>query len=80
MLLGRPVLYGLAVGGSAGVQKVLTMLQRELELAMALSGCTSLQDIGPQLLLRRLVPVTAAGGSASTQQHHQQSAAQRSRL
>lgn len=56
VLLGRPVLYGLAVGGAAGVQKVLEMLQRELELAMALSGCSSLQDIaaaGPRLLLKR---------------------------
>lgn len=61
VLLGRPVLYGLAVGGTAGVQRVLDMLQQELELAMALTGCTKLQDIGPHLLLRRqssmLVPV-----------------------
>lgn len=53
VLLGRPVLYGLAVGGAAGVQQVLDMLRREFELAMALTGCTKLQDIGPHLLLRR---------------------------
>lgn len=62
VLLGRPVLYGLAVGGAAGVQLVLDMLRREFELAMALTGCTKLQDIGPHLLLQRqssgLVSVT----------------------
>ncbi|GAQ86352.1 Glycolate oxidase [Klebsormidium nitens] len=45
VLVGRPVLYGLASGGQAGVEKVLTMLKDELELAMALVGCPSIKDI-----------------------------------
>jgi uncharacterized ubiquitin-like protein YukD len=43
--IGRPVLYGLAVDGEAGVKNVLKMLRNELEMTMALSGCTSLKDI-----------------------------------
>lgn len=69
VLLGRPVLYGLAVGGAAGVQKVLDTLGRELELAMALTGCTNLQQVGPHLLLRRqgsgLARVAQQGGFGS---------------
>lgn len=63
VLLGRPVLYGLAINGEEGVQQVLETLRREFELAMALSGCKTLQDIGPQLLLQlpaaELRPVAA---------------------
>lgn len=71
VLVGRPVLYGLALGGKAGVERVLELLRNELELAMALTGCTSLHQIGPHLLLRcssdGLVPVAAdqQGGSSS---------------
>lgn len=52
VLLGRPVLYGLALGGAQGVSRVLQLLREELELAMALSGCAKLSDIGPGLLWR----------------------------
>ncbi|GLC35734.1 hypothetical protein PLESTB_000488900 [Pleodorina starrii] len=51
VLLGRPVLYGLAVGGQAGVERVLQLLRNEIELSMALAGCATLRDIGPHLLL-----------------------------
>jgi 4-hydroxymandelate oxidase len=50
VLLGRPVLWGLAVGGEAGVQHLIELLRDELDLAMALSGCAKLQDIDPSLL------------------------------
>eukprot|EP00878_Enallax_costatus_P014787 GHUV01015475.1.p1 GENE.GHUV01015475.1~~GHUV01015475.1.p1 ORF type:complete len:268 (+),score=71.03 GHUV01015475.1:1461-2264(+) len=67
VLLGRPVLYGLAVNGQEGVTQVLETLRRELELAMALSGCRTLQDMGPQLLLQfptaGLKPVAAGYGT-----------------
>jgi 4-hydroxymandelate oxidase len=52
VLLGRPVLWGLAVGGEAGVQHVLELLRDELDLAIALSGCAKLQDIDPSLVVR----------------------------
>ncbi|HAZ47762.1 MAG TPA: alpha-hydroxy-acid oxidizing enzyme [Cyanobacteria bacterium UBA11369] len=52
VLLGRPILWGLAVGGEAGVQHVIELLRAELDLAMALSGCAKLQDIDSSLVIR----------------------------
>jgi isopentenyl diphosphate isomerase/L-lactate dehydrogenase-like FMN-dependent dehydrogenase len=40
-LVGRAIASGLAVGGEAGVLDVLTMLHDEIELGLALLGCTS---------------------------------------
>ena len=39
VLLGRPVLWGLAVGGAAGAERVLQLLKDECDLALALAGC-----------------------------------------
>ncbi len=50
VLLGRPVLWGLAVNGADGVQSVLETLHAEFDLAMALTGCTTLDAITPDLL------------------------------
>jgi 4-hydroxymandelate oxidase len=52
VLLGRPVLWGLAVNGALGVQHVLELLCNELDLAMALSGCASLPEIDASLCRR----------------------------
>ena len=43
--IGRPVVWGLASAGEAGVSKVLSMLREELELGMSLLGCTKVSDI-----------------------------------
>ncbi len=51
VLLGRPVLWGLGVGGEAGVQHVIELLRDELDLAMALSGCAKVQDIDSSLVV-----------------------------
>ncbi len=48
--IGRPALWGLAVDGADGVQRVLEILRDELSLAMALTGCRSLDEITPDLL------------------------------
>ncbi len=48
--VGRPVLWGLAVGGEAGVKNVLELLRNELDLAMALCGCRSLAEIRRDLI------------------------------
>jgi|SRR5580658_589094 4-hydroxymandelate oxidase len=50
VMIGRPVLWGLAVAGAAGVVDVLAILQRELAFAMALSGRPTLADIDRALL------------------------------
>jgi 4-hydroxymandelate oxidase len=52
ILVGRPVLWGLAVAGETGVQHVIEILRDELSLAMALSGCAKLQDIDRSLVAR----------------------------
>lgn len=52
VLLGRPILWGLAVAGQAGVEHVLELLRDELDLAMALSGCAKLADIDSSLVVR----------------------------
>lgn len=51
VLLGRPVLHGLAVAGATGAAHVLHLLRTELEAAMVLAGCPTLADIGPHCLL-----------------------------
>ncbi|KAK4479189.1 hypothetical protein RD792_014700 [Penstemon davidsonii] len=45
VMIGRPVIYGLAAMGAYGVRRVINMLKDELELTMTLSGCCSLKDI-----------------------------------
>ncbi len=52
VLLGRPILWGLAVDGQAGVCRVLDLMRAELDSAMALCGCASLADITPDLVMR----------------------------
>jgi 4-hydroxymandelate oxidase len=50
ILLGRPVLWGLAVEGQAGVSHVISLLRHELDVAMALSGYAKIQDIDLSLV------------------------------
>jgi isopentenyl diphosphate isomerase/L-lactate dehydrogenase-like FMN-dependent dehydrogenase len=50
VLVGRPYVYGLGLGGEDGVRHVLRSLLAELDLSMALSGCAALDDLGPQIL------------------------------
>ena len=40
--IGRPYLYGLAVGGALGIARVLEILRSELEMTMCLVGCPEL--------------------------------------
>jgi 4-hydroxymandelate oxidase len=52
VLIGRPVLYGLAVAGALGVAHSLQLLHQELEITMALTGCQQISDITPQAIYR----------------------------
>jgi 4-hydroxymandelate oxidase len=52
VLVGRPVIWGLATYGAAGVRHVIEMLRAELEMAMALLGAPTVADLGRDLLLR----------------------------
>lgn len=51
VLLGRPVLWGLAVAGEIGVSHVIELLRSELDVAMALSGCAQIEDIDSSLVI-----------------------------
>jgi len=53
VLLGRPVAYGLALGGEDGVCHVLRSLLADLDLTVGLSGHRSVRELTPQLLHRR---------------------------
>ncbi len=51
VLIGRPYIYGLAVGGADGVARVVEILRTELEMTMGLTGCPRLSDISKEFLL-----------------------------
>ena len=53
VLVGRPVIWGLATYGPAGVTHVLDMLRTELEMAMALLGAPALGALTPDLIWDR---------------------------
>jgi 4-hydroxymandelate oxidase len=48
--IGRPIVWGLVVDGEEGVSDVLNLLRDELDLAMALTGCRSIDEISFELL------------------------------
>jgi (S)-mandelate dehydrogenase len=50
VMIGRAALYGLAAGGEAGVAHVLNLQRVEMERAMTLLGCHSLDELGPHLI------------------------------
>lgn len=50
VLVGRPYVWGLAANGAMGVAHVIRLLRDELEMSMALTGCSTLADIGPDRL------------------------------
>ncbi|KAI6218372.1 Peroxisomal (S)-2-hydroxy-acid oxidase GLO3 [Aphelenchoides fujianensis] len=45
VLIGRPVVFGLTVGGAAGVKHVIGLLRDEFNHALQLSGCPSIEDV-----------------------------------
>jgi len=59
VLLGRPVLWGLALGGSEGVRAILEHLRMELDLAMALAGRPTIESIDRSAVQRTDRPGSA---------------------
>ena len=71
VLLGRPILHGLAVGGEEGVHRVLELFKDELRDAMTLAGVAGVEELEPGLVdasrldalaLPAARPVIAAAG------------------
>ncbi len=52
VLVGRPYLHGLAVGGGPGVARVVEILRTELEMTMGLIGCRSVAEISRRFLVQ----------------------------
>jgi isopentenyl diphosphate isomerase/L-lactate dehydrogenase-like FMN-dependent dehydrogenase len=48
--IGRPYVWGLGLAGQTGVEHVLRWLLAELDLTLALSGYTSISQLGPDAL------------------------------
>ena len=51
VMIGRPYIHALATAGALGVAHLIRLMREELEIAMALCGCKTLDDIKPQVLL-----------------------------
>ena len=51
VLIGRPYIHALSVAGALGVAHLIRTLREELEITMALMGCATLAEIGPQHLV-----------------------------
>jgi L-lactate dehydrogenase (cytochrome) len=49
-MIGRAYIYGLGANGQAGVAKAIDILKKELDVAMALTGTKSIDEIGPHVL------------------------------
>jgi (S)-2-hydroxy-acid oxidase len=56
VLVGRPVLWALALGGQPGVEAALAALRGEVELGMALLGCSRVSDLSPDFVLPPTAP------------------------
>ena len=53
VLVGRPYLWGMALEGAEGAEKVLRFILAELDLSMALAGCVKPGELEPGMLVRR---------------------------
>jgi isopentenyl diphosphate isomerase/L-lactate dehydrogenase-like FMN-dependent dehydrogenase len=52
VLAGRTPLWGLAAGGEAGARTVLELLREELAVALHLTGCRTVAELGRQHVSR----------------------------
>ncbi len=53
VLVGRPYIFGLSVAGAVGVAHILNILRSELEVAMGLTGCATLEQIRRAVIWQR---------------------------
>ena len=51
VMIGRPVLYGVAAGGEAGASHALKLLGSEIDRVLGQLGCRSWKDVGTHLLV-----------------------------
>ncbi|HRO61707.1 MAG TPA: alpha-hydroxy-acid oxidizing protein, partial [Burkholderiaceae bacterium] len=53
VMVGRLQAYAACVAGALGVAHMIRLLREEFELCMALSGCATVSDIDPGMLVER---------------------------
>jgi 4-hydroxymandelate oxidase len=53
VMVGRPILWGLAVEGQAGVEHIFAILRQEYDIALANAGITSSKTITPDIIFKR---------------------------
>jgi L-lactate dehydrogenase (cytochrome) len=54
VLLGRAFIYALATAGGAGVSNLLELIEKEMRVAMVLTGAKSISEINADSLVREL--------------------------
>ena len=52
VLVGRPLYWALAAGGTKGVEKGIDIIAAEIEAALALLGCRSAAEVGREHITR----------------------------
>ena len=50
-MIGRAYIYALAAAGEAGVENLLTLMEKEMRVAMTLTGARTIADITPSSLV-----------------------------
>ncbi|CAN7942292.1 unnamed protein product, partial [Ixodes hexagonus] len=55
VFVGRPAIWGLAYSGQAGVYQMLEILTQEFDRALALMGCSSLDQLRPEMVVHQNV-------------------------
>ncbi|HEY6644304.1 alpha-hydroxy acid oxidase [Povalibacter sp.] len=65
VLIGRLQMYALSVAGALGVAHMIKLLREELEICMALAGCTTLADICQATVL----PQNTTIGTSNADRH-----------
>lgn len=53
-MLGRAYIYALATDGEAGVRNLLSLIEKEMRVAMVLTGANTVDDINADLLVQDL--------------------------
>ena len=54
VLLGRAFIYALAAAGGAGVTNLLNLIEKEMRVAMVLTGAKSISEISAESLVQNL--------------------------
>jgi isopentenyl diphosphate isomerase/L-lactate dehydrogenase-like FMN-dependent dehydrogenase len=66
-LIGRPYIWALASNGEAGIDRLLDILQTEIEHTMAFAGCATVSDIDGTVVRRTVHPWPTAPAGRATQ-------------